>query len=225
MTLAATQRIGDWWAQPRGDTAAAWVANYQQSVEAPHRTAIVEALEPFHPETLLEIGAHCGPNLVRLAREYPGLEAIGIDVSAEAVAAGRQWLAAQGLTDRMTLVVGRMPEALLPLPTGAFDVVLACYSLSYLAPSDLDAVLYEMGRLATQAVVIAEPMATETQQAGQYGSLTGYHEWQHDYRDRSRWIGSLANARVDMRALVPPVERLNGLIVFDKTTTSSSPSS
>lgn len=216
---AETQHTADWWARPRGATAAEWVANYQHSLDAPHRVALSGILDELGAEDLLEVGCHCGPNLMRFAAERPGFRMIGIDASAEAIDAGRQWAVARGVSDRVRLSVGRLPEALYALHSGTFDVVLSCYALAYFAPQDLGTVLYEIGRLASRAVIIAEPMAIGEMAEGRHGSLTGYQEWRHDYRDRMKWIGSLADADVDVRPLEPPVDRLNGILVCKKKTT------
>lgn len=207
-----TIEASNWWARPRGETSANWIANYQNSLQSRHRTAIVQALKTIQPATLLEVGCHCGPNLVRLAQEFPTLDMIGIDASAEAIAAGRGWVARKGFADRVQMNVGRAPAQTQALPSGAFDVVLSCYTLAYIAPQDLDAVLYDLGRLAAKAVILAEPM-TEDDRAAWHGSPAGYQEWAHNYRGASRWLNTWRGMTLRIVEVTPPVDRLKGILV------------
>lgn len=205
---ARTAHTADWWARPRDR---AWIDNYQHSLQGRHRTQIVEIVKGLKPTTLLEVGAHCGPNLVRLTQELPKLKTIGIDVNADAVQAGRAWAAKLGLSGRIQLNVGRMPDVTANLPSGMCDVVLSCYSLAYIAPTDLDAVLYEMGRLATKAVILAEPMTQGP--AKEARVITGYTEWAHDYQGARKWIATLNDCTTTIVPVEPPIDRLNGICV------------
>lgn len=211
---ALTREAGAWWAQSRGTQAQTWIANYQNSLHARHRTQIVEAVRSLQAETVLEVGCHCGPNLVRLAHEWPALRMIGVDISAEAIAAGRSWVHGLGLASRIQLNAGRIPAVLEALPSQTCDVVISCYTLAYVAPADLDAVLYEMGRLATRGIVLAEPMPEggAGTRAGPR-SLTGYTEWAHDYAAAAPWIGSWRGMTLVRQAVSPPVDRLNAVLI------------
>jgi ubiquinone/menaquinone biosynthesis C-methylase UbiE len=208
---AETAQTAEWWARPRGPEQQAWIENYRQSLQGRHRTTIVEIVKALKPKTLLEVGCHCGPNLVRLAGELPKLQMIGLDVNTEAIQAGRAWVSTEKLASRIQLNVGRVPEATQALPTGMCDVVLSCYTLAYVAPTDLDAVLYELGRLATRAVILAEPMRSG--KATESRSFSGYIEWAHDYQAASQWVGTLSGRPTRIVAVEPPVDRLNGIFV------------
>ena len=209
---AETQAAADWWARPRGEATASWIGNYQHSLGLRHRTAIVDLVRDLQPATLLEVGSHCGPNLMRLARECPELRMIGVDVSADAVQAGTAWAQRQGVADRVEFVVGSMPDGIARMPTGSIDVVLSCYTLAYVAPRDLDAVLYELGRVAKQAVLFVEPMTTGPAQE-QQRTLGGYCEWAHDYQDACRWVQTLRTWTTRLVPIDPPVDRLNAICV------------
>lgn len=219
---AETHEAGNWWARSRGAHQSEWIATYQNSLEARHRTALVEILKPLAPTTLLEVGAHCGPNLVRFAREFPALEMLGVDINADAVRAGQGWIHSVGLSARIQLSAGRIPQAISRVPTGACDVVLSCYTLAYIAPADLDAVLYEMGRIARRAVVWAEPMTTDGPAPTAMRSLSGYSEWAHNYRDASRWIGSCQGMSWTRHPVAPPIDRLNSILVGVRSGTITS---
>lgn len=214
---AQTQQAANWWARPRGQTNQEWVANYQKSLKVRHRDLIVETVQSLGDVTsVLEVGSHCGPNLVRLAMDCPHLTQLtGLDVNGDAISAGIRWVDGLRLSERVHLEVGRMPEATSGLPDGCVDVVLSCYALAYIAPQDLDAMLYEMGRLSRRAVILAEPM-TDGVKAEGGATFGGYAEWAHNYQAALKWIGTLrgrATRRIDV---TPPVDRLNAILVADR---------
>jgi len=211
-TLEAAQ----WWAQSRGATSANWIANYQRSLHSRQRDVISGIMRELAPAEVLEVGCHCGPNLVRLAQEHPTLRAIGVDINAEAVAAGRQWLTSAGLESRVQLNAGRFPAVTAGIADGAFDVVLSCYALAYIAPVDLEAALYEMGRLAARAVVLAEPQTDQVPAAQSARSLSGYTEWTHRYTAALPWVGSLRDVTCRTVPVDPPVDKLNAVLVITR---------
>lgn len=208
----ATPDMVAWWARPRGEATARWIANYQGSVDSRQRTAIVEAVRNLGAETVFEVGCHCGPNLIRLARDLPGVSCLGLDASREAVEAGRRWAREVGLTDRVQLNIGTLPGSVEALPTGSADVVVSCYCLAYLDERDIDQVLFELGRLSTTAVILVEPWPAP----GLTGrrELSGYCEWRHAYLDRQPWIGTLRDRTVTTIPIQPPVDALDRVVVF-----------
>jgi hypothetical protein len=144
---ADTIEAAQWWAKPRGAESENWIANYQKSLGTRHRSAIVEIVKGLNPEDLLEVGCHCGPNLVRLGHALPGSDA-GRGRERRG-GRGRAALGGErGLATGSRSRAGRVPEVTASIPTHCVDVVLSCYALAYIAPADLDAVLWEMGRLA-----------------------------------------------------------------------------
>jgi len=211
---AQTVEATDWWAKSRGQTTANWIANYQKSLASRHRTVLVEVLTKLGAQTVLEVGCHCGPNLIRLAEALPTASLHGIDANADAVQAGRTWVADRNLASRVQLHVGRFPDATAAIASGTYDVVLTCYALAYIAPADLDAALYECGRLATKAIVLAEPLSAGAQSEGEKRAFSGYSEWAHPYQEASRWIGSLAGMTTTIVPVTPPVERLGAVCVL-----------
>lgn len=210
---AYTVETGNWWAKPRD---AAWIGNYQQSLESAQRVAIEAVVRELAPDTLFEVGSHCGPNLVRLAGAFPDLRMHGIDANADAVLAGRVWAETLKIADRVTLTCQRFPAGTYGTPTGFSDVVLSCYSLAYIAPADLDAALYEIGRLAARAVIIAEPMPIGDDRPEPIIRADGYKEWAHDYQAAIAWVGSLRNVTTRLVPIVPRVDRLSALLVVER---------
>jgi ubiquinone/menaquinone biosynthesis C-methylase UbiE len=209
---ARTQEAAQWWARPRGTQNAEWVQTYQKSLTHRHRDVIVRLVQGIPGiSTVLEVGSHCGPNLIRLAQAMPHLEQLsGVDVNAEAVAGGQRWVQQLGLQDRIEFAVGQVPQATERLPDGCVDVVLSCYALAYIAPQDLDAVLYEMGRIAKKALVLAEPMPGGQPRPPQ---MTDYQEWQHDYQGAAKWLATWRGCAMQLTPVSPPVDRLHSVLV------------
>ncbi len=208
----ATREAAEWWARPRTETAETWIANYQRSLGIRHRVAISQIIGRLGATSVLEIGAHCGPNLLRLALDHPGLTHLhGFDVNAAAVAAGNRWAVSEQVADRVQLAVGAFPAAVESLPSASVDVVLSCYVLAYTAPEDIDAALYEVGRIARRAIVIAEPMTGGDSIATRMSN--GYQEWTHNFERALPWIGSLRGMTAEIVPIRPPVDRLNGILV------------
>lgn len=204
----------NWWARPRGEQSGAWIANYQKSLGLRHRVAISQIVKELKPKTLLEIGCHCGPNLIRLATDHPTLKIAGLDASPEAIAAGQQWAIKAGFEGRVECAVGRFPLATEKFPTGAFDVVLSCYTLAYISPADLDAALYELGRIAKRAVILAEPQVFEEPVSHRH-AMSGYSEWHHDYQRARSWTKTLRDHRSRVVPVAPPVDALNAILVLE----------
>jgi len=118
------------------------------------------------------------------------------------------------LSARIELASGDLLTRMSALPDACADVVLSCYTLAYIAPEDLDAVLYEMGRLAKRAVILAEPMGPTTEQVR--GGFSGYSEWAHGYQTALKWIGTLRECAATVIPVEPPVDRLNGVLVVTR---------
>lgn len=212
---AATIESQGWWAQARGDRAQGWNENYQKSLHTRHRTIISQIVgELGDVQTILEVGCHCGPNLIRLATDYPQLRGTGLDVSADAITFGTAWVAQRHLQDRITLRQAPFPQGTEHLASGSVDVVLTCYAIgAYMADADLTAALYEMGRLAKRAVILAEPMIEGPTRAKH--TMNGYIEWHHDYRRAIQWISTLNQRRARIVPVAPPVDSLDAILVLE----------
>lgn len=209
--MPGTAEAATWWARDRGGENTTWITNYQQSLGSRHRGVIVDLVKELQAETLLEVGCHCGPNLIRLARECPTLEMLGIDVNQDAVTAGNRWANHSGYADRITINKGAIPGSLYKLPTDCVDVALSCYALAYIDPSDIDATLYEMGRISKRAMILVEPSAP---QGKARRTITGYQEWAHDYLSRTSWIGTLSQRTTTTVPIDPPVDALDCAVVW-----------
>ena len=209
---AQTLEAVEWWQRPR-EASYGWIPNYKNSIGTKHRLVISKLVGQLHPQSVLEVGSHCGPNLIRLAIDHPQIaELSGIDVNEEAVSAGRDWIAAQGLSSRIRLTQGQMADALSAMPDRSVDVILSCYASVYIAPFDVDAVLYDMGRVARKGIVLAEPM-TSNQRAQAFTQTNGYQEWAHNFEHLSRFIGTWRDLTLKIAMLDKPVDHLERVLV------------
>ncbi len=212
-----TRSAVEWWAAPRTDTfQAGWIDDYKNSLHRAHRSAIVEIIRRYDVQSVLEVGCHCGPNLIRLAQDVPTLtELFGVDANAQAIAAGQSWATEAGLDGRVQMSVGQFPDCTAKMADGCADVVLTCYALAYLSPEDLDATLFELGRLAKKVVILAEPVSPGAP-TPLSRTATGYQEWAHAYGKSLKWIGSLRGMTLRMLDINPPVDHLNAILVLER---------
>lgn len=95
----------------------------------PERLAVLArlaGLDPVPPEEsrILEIGGGNCVNLIAMAAMWPGCDAHGFDLSANAIARGQEIAAASGLGN-VTLAVEDICEAHHRYPAGSFDYVIA----------------------------------------------------------------------------------------------------
>jgi demethylmenaquinone methyltransferase/2-methoxy-6-polyprenyl-1,4-benzoquinol methylase len=88
---------------------------------------------------------------IELARAEPDRAVVGVDQSAEMLAAGRERIADAGLSDRIELREGRAEE--LPFADGEFDSLTFTYLLRYV--DDVPATLHELARLVRPGGTVA----------------------------------------------------------------------
>jgi demethylmenaquinone methyltransferase / 2-methoxy-6-polyprenyl-1,4-benzoquinol methylase len=106
------------------------------------RRFLVSRLNAAPNETILDVACGTGSVAAELVRQY-GCTVVGVDQSPEMLAAGRERLAAVGLSDRITLLEARA-EAL-PFANSSFDGLTFTYLLRYV--DDPGATLRELARV------------------------------------------------------------------------------
>ncbi len=124
-------------------------------------------LLPERPCRVLEVGCGEGGQLRKVARLQPGARLFGFDLPSEVLA--ERW---DGLAASMTCGTA---EAL-PYPDATFDLVLALEVLEHVP--DPDAVLAEIARVASGAVVLSVPWEPM---------------WRVGNLARGRYLGELGN--------------------------------
>jgi demethylmenaquinone methyltransferase/2-methoxy-6-polyprenyl-1,4-benzoquinol methylase len=106
------------------------------------RRFLVSRVDVRPDDTVLDVATGTGAVAIELARRT-GCRVVGLDQSAEMLAAGRERVAAAGLAQRIELVDGRA-EAL-PFPDASFAAVTFTYLLRYV--DDPGATLRELARV------------------------------------------------------------------------------
>jgi len=114
------------------------------------RSFLVSRVDAGQGDTLLDVACGTGAVAIELARRH-GCEVVGIDQSAEMLAAGRRRVEAAGLEDRIRLEEGRAEE--LPYEDESFDALTFTYLLRYV--DEPGAVLAELARVVRPGGTIA----------------------------------------------------------------------
>jgi tRNA (cmo5U34)-methyltransferase len=86
---------------------------------------LVHATRGTSPATILELGTGTGETARRVLDAHPGASLLGIDASADMLAAAREALAGRDVT----LEVGRLEDG---LPQGRFDLVVSALAIHHL---------------------------------------------------------------------------------------------
>jgi ubiquinone/menaquinone biosynthesis C-methylase UbiE len=145
MGFKTTEKHKAYWSQRKID----WKEAYASTWNHPHRQMIVDALRGMKFTQLLELGCASGPNLIRITKEFPGVQVGGIDISADAIETARGILPPNAVLD-----VGSADNCF--FADKCTDVVLADACLIYLGPEKIDQVMKEMRRVARKHVVLVE---------------------------------------------------------------------
>lgn len=95
------------------------------------------------PERVLDLATGTGDLAVAIARRTPGAMVTGLDVSEGMLAAGREKIAAKGLSNRVELMCGDGER--LPLENGSFDCVTVAFGIRNFG--DPQAGLHEAARV------------------------------------------------------------------------------
>jgi ubiquinone/menaquinone biosynthesis C-methylase UbiE len=150
---------------------------YWESVNHPHRDLLMTKISAYSPGSLLEIGCSSGPNLLRVARAYPGAKLRGIDINSKSIEIGKKMFAESGIAN-VDLGVGKADD-LASIADKSFDIVLTDAVLIYIGKDKIDTVAREMQRIARKAIVMVEYHETGASGEGRFIMKKGY--WARDY--------------------------------------------
>ena len=145
-----------------------WKTCYLDTWEHPHRQMIVDALREFDFESVLEVGCASGPNLFRIAREFPGVRLSGTDVNEQAISVARRYLTGD-------LRIGTLARA--DFPDRCADVVLSDMVLIYV--ERIRETLARIRRLARKRVVFCEFHSERKWERAALKWATGYRAYDY----------------------------------------------
>jgi hypothetical protein len=171
----------EFWATREADNSA-WVDGYWASRTRPLRQMTARAVAALDGGRLLEVGAHCGPNLWAIGQERPFEWLVGVDISPRVVERGQRLLAAH-LSTPHALHLGGGEN--LPFPDKSFDIVLSAGTLVCIGPELIDQTLREMIRVARRYIVLVEPLDESDETASAEGREDPYPNtmyWIRNYR-------------------------------------------
>lgn len=136
----------------RGENA--WVMEYWNSINHPHRAPLIERIARLSPSKILEIGANCGPNLYLLAKKLPNATLIGTDINPKAVYVGKKLFTKEGMTN-VTLLTKKADD-LNEYEDNSFDVVFTDAVLILVGPDKIKTIAREMLRISKKALILVE---------------------------------------------------------------------
>jgi len=151
-----------------------WVMGYWESRNHPHRSFLADIISLYRPESVLEVGCNCGPNLYQLAKRLPQAHLVGLDINAEAIRAGNELLRRESINNA-SLAVGKVSDLRLAA-SRSFDIVFTDATLIYVGPREIEQTVKEMLRIANKAVVLLERF-----HAGNMRGVYRYGCWERDY--------------------------------------------
>ena len=167
----------DWGHRRSGEE---WVRGFWDSRDHSHRAFLIKRISNFSPNSILEIGCNCGPNLYLLAKKFPDAEIIGIDINPLACQKGNEWLMEEGISN-VELLEGKADE-LGQFHDRSFDVVFTDGVLIYIGPDKIKKVMNEMIRLTRKALILMEFHSFEPERKDPYGLGVRYDgDWERDY--------------------------------------------
>lgn len=121
----------------------------------PHRWWLVEQFDTWYPFTsVLEIGCGYGPNLQLLARRFPGIQMVGIDINPLSVREVNT-LPAKLNIGRVQLKVGKADD-ISHFPDASVDIVFTDALLLYIGSDKIRRVIGEMKQISRRALLFVE---------------------------------------------------------------------
>lgn len=195
----STQVAEQHWSKQHENYGPGWCDLYWDSRGLVSRQAVLEQLRLL-PEwrTLVELGCHSGPMLGVIAPAFPRASLTGVEVNPVAAEAARKNVpTANIITEGMCSWIEKQPDK-------STDVLVTHYTLAYVSPVDLRAMLWHVMRVAKHCV-LAEPMVLAERDAG---LVHGFPEWRHAYGTVLEALGH------EYRVIpCPPVGNLNAVLV------------
>lgn len=150
-------------------------------IEHPHRLWLLEQINYFAPfSSILEIGCGYGPNVEILAKRFPCVDAVGLDISQNSVNEGNNRLSQQGL-DNAYLVHGKADD-LSRFDDKSIDIVFTDATLLYIGPDKIRRVIGEMKRISRKALVLLEFHHISLSRDSMGGGVHTRDGWVRDYR-------------------------------------------
>ena len=158
-----------------------WVMGYWDSKYHGHRLLLIDKISAYSPQSILEIGCNCGPNLFLLAQRFPNAKITGIDINSRAIEKGRELLHAENISN-VELFIGKA-DNLEQFHNDSFDIVFTDAILIYIGRDKIKKVIQEMLRVARQDIILLEQ--NDFLSRNRYSDGLGIYRgscWERDYK-------------------------------------------
>ncbi len=155
-------------------------AGHAAETTEPHQRILMEKIADHRSfQHILEIGCGHGANLLAVARRFPAARIAGLDINDRAIEQARRYLADRGINSD-ELWTGKA-DHLERLADKSFDLVFTSAVLIYIAPDKIDAVIRQVLRVASRAIILNEWHFASLEASGKETSFYCYGHWVHDY--------------------------------------------
>ncbi|MBS7632037.1 class I SAM-dependent methyltransferase [Candidatus Bathyarchaeota archaeon] len=141
-----------------------WAEGLITSASHPHRKLLAERISLHAPfRDVLEIGCATGPNLYVLAKTFPNVRYVGIDINPSAIKQGKIFFEKEKINN-VSLLTAKADA--LRFSDKSFDIVFTDAVLMYIGPDKIMQVTEEIQRIARKAIVLVEHHSGEESPIG-----------------------------------------------------------
>jgi SAM-dependent methyltransferase len=162
--------VGNDWRPNRQEN---WIDGYYKSIEHPHRKLLADKIVAHKPQSILEIGCNCAPNLF-LLKKYIDVPMTGVDISVEAIKIGEEHRAVNNIKDLD--LWGCRAEQVKDMGK-KWDLVFTDAMMIYIDPKSIDEVMRSIRQVANKSVIFLERHIDEVGWEGIYNNGL----WKRDY--------------------------------------------
>lgn len=125
------------------------------NINHPHRGWLIEQLSDLSSfSSVLEFGCGYGPNLQLIAKNFPDVEVVGIDINPFSVSEGNNQLKMCGY-EKASIIEGK-DNQLKQFADNSFDIIITDATLLYIGPDKIKQIISEMKRVASKALIFVE---------------------------------------------------------------------
>jgi len=148
----------------------------------PHRQLLLKKIGALYPiSSILEIGCGYGPNLYLIAKQFPKIELVGIDINPLSIREGNKLLTKDRISN-VKLMYGKADE-LHQFRNKNFDILFTDALLMFIGPDKIKKVMGEMFRITRRALILVE-WHCKSQNKDPYGLGVYYLDcWKRNYID------------------------------------------
>lgn len=165
--LRTTKKHKEYWQKRDID----WQKEYTATWNHPHRALLCEILKTFEWKSLIEIGCGSGANLIRILKDFRGVQVGGIDINAAAIETAKKTFTGG------VLKVGVGDDIM--LSDNAADVILTDRTLIYVSPRHIGDYIKEIRRIGRHRIILCEFYEPRWLRRIKLRWTSGYHAYDY----------------------------------------------